>query len=63
MKPKTPKEWLESLPSMLNKDAAENLDAAIVEAKRAINDLGALGVEIFTNIRGKPLAPAAEALR
>lgn len=27
MKPTTPKEWLESLPSMLNKDAAEDLDA------------------------------------
>ena len=32
-----------------------NPDAAIVEAKRAIGELGALGVEIFTNIRGKPL--------
>jgi putative sterol carrier protein len=27
MKPTTPKEWLESLPSMLDKDAAEDLDA------------------------------------
>jgi putative sterol carrier protein len=27
MKPTTPKEWLESLPAMLNKDAAEDLDA------------------------------------
>jgi aminocarboxymuconate-semialdehyde decarboxylase len=32
-----------------------NVDAAIDEARRAVKDLGALGVEIFTNIRGKPL--------
>jgi predicted TIM-barrel fold metal-dependent hydrolase len=32
-----------------------NVDAAIVEARRAVRDLGALGVEIFTNIRGVPL--------
>ena len=32
-----------------------NVDAAIVEANRAIRDLGACGVEIFTNIRGKAL--------
>src|SRR5579885_3531207 len=32
-----------------------NVDASIVEAKRAVNELGALGVEVFTNIKGTPL--------
>jgi uncharacterized protein len=32
-----------------------NVDAAIDEARRAVKELGALGVEIFTNVRGKPL--------
>ncbi len=32
-----------------------NVDAAIREAHRAIKDLGACGVEVFTNIKGKPL--------
>lgn len=32
-----------------------NIDAALAETDRAINDLGALGVEVFTNIAGKPL--------
>src|SRR5689334_19037360 len=30
-------------------------DAGLREAERAINELGALGVQIYTNIRGKPL--------
>jgi predicted TIM-barrel fold metal-dependent hydrolase len=32
-----------------------NPDAAVVEAERAIRDLGAKGIEVFTNVRGKPL--------
>lgn len=32
-----------------------NTEAAIREADRAIRQLGALGVEIFTNVKGKPL--------
>jgi predicted TIM-barrel fold metal-dependent hydrolase len=32
-----------------------NPDAAIAEADRAIRDLGAKGIEVFTNVRGKPL--------
>ena len=32
-----------------------NLDAAMDEIDRAINKLGACGVQIFTNVKGKPL--------
>jgi uncharacterized protein len=32
-----------------------NPDAAVAEAERAIRDLGARGIEVFTNVRGKPL--------
>lgn len=32
-----------------------NPDAAMGEAERAIRDLGARGIEVFTNVRGKPL--------
>ena len=40
-----------------------NPDAAVEEANRAIDDLGAKGVEVFTNIAGKPLdAPEFEPL-
>ena len=35
--------------------ALTDVDAAIAEAQRAIRDLGARGVQIFTNIAGKPL--------
>src|SRR5947209_14502037 len=30
-------------------------DAGVAEAERAINELGALGVQIYTNVKGKPL--------
>jgi uncharacterized protein len=30
-------------------------DAGVREAQRAVNELGALGVQIYTNVRGKPL--------
>ena len=35
--------------------ALTDVDAAIAEAHRAIRDLGARGVQIFTNIAGRPL--------
>ncbi len=31
-------------------------DAAVSEAERAVNDLGARGVQVFTNVVGKPLS-------
>ena len=40
-----------------------NPDAALAEAERAIGELGARGVQVFTNVRGKPLsAPEFDAL-
>jgi uncharacterized protein len=30
-------------------------DAGVAEAKRAVKELGALGVQIYTNVKGKPL--------
>lgn len=33
-----------------------NIDAALAEIDRAINNLGAKGVQIFTNVAGKPLS-------
>jgi aminocarboxymuconate-semialdehyde decarboxylase len=32
-----------------------DIDAAVAEAQRAIGELGALGVQMFTNINGRPL--------
>src|SRR6516165_1935044 len=32
-----------------------NIDAALAEIDRAVNDLGARGVQLFTNVAGKPL--------
>lgn len=40
-----------------------DIDAAVEEARRAIDELGALGVQVFTNIDGRPLyAPPTEPL-
>ena len=33
-----------------------NPDAAVAEANRAVNELNALGVQVFTNVLGKPLS-------
>ncbi len=35
--------------------ALNNPDAAVEEARRAITDLGAKGIEVFTNVGGKPI--------
>ena len=32
-----------------------DVDASLDEARRAIGELGALGVQVFTNINGRPL--------
>ena len=43
--------------------AMNDMDAAMVELERAIDDLGARGVQIFTNVAGRPLDdPAFEPL-
>jgi aminocarboxymuconate-semialdehyde decarboxylase len=36
-----------------------NIDAALAETDRAVNALGARGVQLFTNVAGKPLSDAA----
>ncbi len=33
-----------------------NIDAALKEIDRAVNDLGAKGIQVFTNVAGKPLS-------
>src|SRR5215831_18583174 len=33
-----------------------NIDATLAEVDRAVNDLGARGVQLFTNVAGKPLS-------
>jgi aminocarboxymuconate-semialdehyde decarboxylase len=33
-----------------------NVDAALAEIDRALNDLGARGIQVFTNVAGKPLS-------
>lgn len=33
-----------------------NIDAALHEIDRAVNDLGAKGIQVFTNVAGKPLS-------
>ena len=38
--------------AQISLDAA---DAGVAEAERAINQLGALGVQIYTNVAGKPI--------
>jgi len=35
-----------------------NVDACVREADRAIDELGAKGIQIFTNVLGKPLSAA-----
>ena len=40
--------WIASLPM-------NNPDAAIEETKRAINEMGAVGIQIYTNVNGRPL--------
>ena len=32
-----------------------DIDAALAETRRAVRELGALGVQVFTNINGRPL--------
>src|SRR6266446_5554931 len=35
-----------------------NIEASLAEIDRAVNDLGARGVQLFTNVAGKPLSAA-----
>ncbi len=42
-------------PAFVASVAMHKFDGAMAEAKRAIDDLGARGVQIFTNVKGRPL--------
>ena len=45
----------ERFPSFVASLPMNNLDAALKEAERAVTQLGARGVQVFTNVKGKPL--------
>jgi len=45
----------ERFPGFIGTAALGNPESAVAEAKRAIEDLGACGMQIFTNVSGKPL--------
>ena len=45
----------ERFPSFVASLPMNNIDAALREAERAVTQLGARGVQVFTNVKGKPL--------
>lgn len=45
----------ERFPGFIGTAAMSNPDKLVEEARRAIEDLGAVGMQIFTNVSGKPL--------
>jgi aminocarboxymuconate-semialdehyde decarboxylase len=46
----------DSFPAFIAALPMNNVDATLVEIDRAINDLGARGIQIFTNVGGKPVS-------
>jgi predicted TIM-barrel fold metal-dependent hydrolase len=42
-------------PAFIAQGALAEADAGVGEAERAVNELGAAGVQIYTNVKGKPL--------
>jgi len=42
-------------PAFIGTAPMNNLDAMVTESKRAVEELGAVGMQIFTNIAGKPV--------
>ena len=42
-------------PGWVAQIALDSPDAGVAEAERAINQLGALGVQVYTNVAGKPI--------
>jgi predicted TIM-barrel fold metal-dependent hydrolase len=46
----------EHFPSFIASLPMNNIDAALAEIDRAIGELGACGVQVFTNVAGKPLS-------
>src|SRR5205807_827150 len=51
-----PKSIFERLSSLVPSMPMNNVEACVREADRAIADLGAKGIQIFTNVLGKPLS-------
>jgi uncharacterized protein len=47
---------LDHFPCFIASMPMNNVDACVREADRAINELGAKGIQIFTNVLGKPLS-------
>ncbi|MCC6201673.1 MAG: amidohydrolase [Gammaproteobacteria bacterium] len=45
----------ERFPGFIAALAMNNAEAMVAEARRAVRDLGALGVQIYSNVNGKPL--------
>jgi aminocarboxymuconate-semialdehyde decarboxylase len=45
----------ERFPGFIGTAPLSNTDACVEECRRAIEDLGAVGMQIFTNVKGKPL--------
>ena len=50
------KQHPDRFPAFIASMPMNNPDAAVKEANRAINELGARGIQVFTNVLGKPLS-------
>ena len=48
----------ERFPCFIASMPMNNVDACVREAERAVRDLGAKGIQVFTNVLGKPLSAA-----
>lgn len=48
-------QYPERFPAFIGTAPMNNPDACVEECRRAIEDLGAVGMQIFTNVSGKPL--------
>ncbi len=46
----------EHFPAFIASMPMNNVEAAVAEADRAVRDLGAKGIQVFTNVLGKPLS-------
>ena len=49
------RQWPKEFPAFVASLPMNNPDASMREIERAINDLGATGVQVFTNVNGEPL--------
>jgi uncharacterized protein len=49
------KKYPQRFPSFIASLPMNNLDESLKEAERAVQQLGARGVQVFTNVKGKPL--------